>query len=288
MVQIKPFKALTYNPKKVEIQDVVTEPYDKISPELQEKYYKRSPYSAVRLILGKQEITDDEKNNRYTRAADFLEKWQKEKVLIEAEKPQLYAYYQEYKNDGTRLVRKGLVALVKLEDFALGNIRPHERTLSKPKADRLNLLRATQTQFGHIFMLYRDEEKRINTILGDVASTAKPLFEVKDEYGSWHKLWPINDKDTIDIIVELMQDKSLLIADGHHRYETACNFSKEKKAWGSVDNPFNYQMMTLVNMDDKVLYDGVLWRVENVQFKHLLLGNTGYYDAVIIRPSQEY
>ncbi|MFC1517173.1 DUF1015 domain-containing protein [Candidatus Margulisiibacteriota bacterium] len=252
MVQIKAFNGLMYNPEKINIQEVATEPYDKISPALQEKYYKRSPYNAVRLILGKQEAKDNDNDNRYTRAAGFLKDWQAKQILIEADKPQLFAYYQEYHVDGLTKVRKGLVALVQLEDFTSGKIRPHEKTLSKPKADRLNLLRATKTQFGHIFMLYSEPEKKINALLAEVISVNKPIYEVKDEYGSWHKLWSINDKDFIDMIIEMMKDKYLLIADGHHRYETACNFSKENGAWGK-DEAYNYQMMTMVNMDDEGL-----------------------------------
>ena len=253
MVQIKPFQGLCYNPEKVNIQDVVTEPYDKISPVLQEKYYKRSPYSAVRLVLGKEEKGDNEKQNKYTRAAELLKKWEKAEVLVQAERPQLYAYHQEFKLDGTKNIRKGFMALVKLEDFSTAIIRPHEKTLSKPKADRLDLMRATHAQLEHIFMLYRDREKKINALLGEVTSAVKPLFNVKDEYGSRHKVWRVWDDTLVEAITGIMKDKYLLIADGHHRYETACNFAKENGAWGQADNPYNYQMMTLFNMDDEGL-----------------------------------
>jgi uncharacterized protein (DUF1015 family) len=253
MVIIKPFKGWTYDPGKVNIQEVVTEPYDKISSELQETYYERSPFNAVRLVLGKQEASDNEQNNRYTRAKELLEEWKQSGVFVQSREPQLYAYYQEYYVNGQKKIRKGLVTLVKLEDLQSGIIRPHERTLAGPKKDRLELFRATRMHLEHIFMLYSDPALGINALLDKVIAKQKPLFQVKDEYGSTHKLWPLTDKRTIDTIVATMQDKSLLIADGHHRYETACNLSKENGAWGSEDNPFNFQMMTLVNMDDEGL-----------------------------------
>jgi uncharacterized protein (DUF1015 family) len=246
MAEIRPFKGVRYNQKKVNIEQVITAPYDRISPERQEDYYKKSEYNIVRIILGKAFPNDTEKNSRYTRARDFFEKWVKEDILRSDESPALYPYYQEYLTpDNKKMVRKGFTALVKLEDYSKGVVLPHERTLSKPKEDRLNLLRATRVNFGQIFMLYPDSENKIANILENEIKNRAPAISVSELYEPdvVHKLWVMDNKEVISEVTELMQDKILLIADGHHRYETALNYSKE--------NPeAKYRMVTMVSMDD--------------------------------------
>ncbi len=246
MVRIKPFKGVRYNTEKVKMSDVVTQPYDKISDELRAEYYSRSQYTTAKLI----------KNNAadpYQAAATDFKSWQENGILKEEEKPAIYAYYQEYQIDGVKKVRKGLISLVGLETFDKKIIFPHERTLSGPKVDRLNLMRATNASFGQIFMLYSDQEKKINGLL-DAAIAGRPADELAvDHFGDTHKLWKIDDEKLIGQVTALMADKTLLIADGHHRYDTACNFARENGQEPGTEGAFAYGMMTLINMDDEGL-----------------------------------
>lgn len=241
MVRIKPFNGLRYNKEKVKYSDVVTQPYDKISAELLDEYYKRSEYTTAKLIRNKAA-------DPYTDAAKNLTDWKNENILIKDEKPCIYAYHQQYTIDGVTKVRKGFVAAVGLEEISAKVILPHERTLSKPKADRLNLLRATHTHFGQIFFLYKDHKKVVNNILAEVTTQAPDEVAV-DHFGDTHTLWKVEDTAVIAKISEFFKDKQLLIADGHHRYETSCNFARENQQMGG-EGLYSYTMGTLINMED--------------------------------------
>ncbi|MFW6237709.1 MAG: DUF1015 domain-containing protein [Halanaerobiales bacterium] len=244
MAEIYPFKGYRYNSEKVDVNDVVSQPYDKIDEELQEDYYNRSPYNIVRIILGKTE-------NRYSRAAEDFANWKKKGVLCRDEQPSFYAYWQEYEVEGKKHVRKGFVGLGKLE--AGEKVKAHENTMEGPKADRLRLLRATEANFGHIFMLYSDPERKVIKLLEKKIETEEPLCEVNDEDGNVHKLWKIDDKEARGLIQEQMKGKNLYIADGHHRYQTALNFKKEceKKGWSpGANGGFDKRLMTFINIDD--------------------------------------
>ncbi len=251
MVEIYPFRGVRYNLEKVgDLSSVVTQPYDKITPEMQEGYYKRSPYNIVRVILNK-----EPGERRYTQAKEYLERWLAERVLIR-DQPAIYAYYQEYQAGEERLTRKGFIALFKLSEYGDG-ILPHERTLSKPKEDRLKLMRATRANLGQVFVLYSDPELRINQILDQQISGQEPL-EAVDEFdpGTVHRLWLVQDQRAIEEIVKLMQNKTLFIADGHHRYETALAYRDEQRAQNApCPGPESYEkvMLTFVNMDDRGL-----------------------------------
>jgi len=263
MAAIYPFRALRYNPAKVETVDVVTQPYDKISPAMQQKYYDRSPYNLVRVILGKGEPGDDESNNVYTRAAADLAAWRKEGVLKEEAEPAIYTYSQTYTVPGSDEVRerRGFIALGQLYDYAEEVIYRHEQTLSKPKSDRLNLFKATRAYCEQIYLLYSDPEFAADKLL---AGTSAPDVEVTDEYGVIHRLWKIADPKTIAKVCAVMADKKLIIADGHHRYETSVAYAKERAAElgkeltpptpakGKLPAPAFAEaamMMTFVNMD---------------------------------------
>jgi uncharacterized protein (DUF1015 family) len=219
MASIFPFRALRYNPATVKIEDVVTQPYDKISPAMQQKYYDKSPYNLVRVILGKAEPGDNDSNNVYTRAAADLAAWRKKGVLKEETEPAVYNYSQTYKVPGSEEIRerRGFIALGQLYDYAEQVIYRHEQTLSKPKSDRLNLFKATRAYCEQIYLLYSDPEFAADKLL---FSKDAPDVEVIDEYGVIHRLWKITDAKTITRLCASMDDKKLIIADGHHRYET--------------------------------------------------------------------
>ncbi len=262
MARIYPFRAWRYNPTAVQLDDVVTQPYDKISPAMQQAYYQRSPYNLVRIILGLPELFDAERGeNVYTRAARDFRAWREQGVLKREQDPCIFAYAQRFRAPGTGDVkeRRGFIALGKLHDYAENVVFRHEQTLSKPKSDRLNLLKATQAHFGQIFMLYSDPLASAEKILYDGNGTADA--EVTDEYGVLHRLWRVNNPSAIRLLTTAMADKKLIIADGHHRYETALNYAREHahnaaaqselSATGLPQPPYPEAavMMTFVNMD---------------------------------------
>jgi uncharacterized protein (DUF1015 family) len=262
MARIYPFRAWRYNPGLVRAEDVVTQPYDKITPAMQQSYYQRSPQNLVRVILGLPELFDSADNNVYTRAAKNFNEWRDEGVLTQDNEPAVYAYSQRYEVPGSPGVfqeRRGFIGLGELVDYSQGIIFRHERTLAKPKSDRLNLLRATRAHFGQIFMLYSDPGQTAETLL--FANPSTPDIELTDEYGVLHRVWKVSEPGTINMLLSAMQDKKLIIADGHHRYETALNYSKEhgadapaslERATSSLPQPPFPEaatMMTFVNMD---------------------------------------
>jgi uncharacterized protein (DUF1015 family) len=261
MARIYPFRAWRYNPSAVRLADVVTQPYDKISPAMQQAYYQRSPYNLVRIILGLPELFDAEKGeNVYSRAARDFRAWREQGVLIQEHVPCVFAYAQRFRVPGTDIVkeRRGFIALGKLHDYSEKVVFRHEQTLSKPKSDRLNLLKATHAHFGQIFMLYSDPSGSVDKNLYDGNGAADA--EVTDEYGVLHRLWRVNNAATIRLLTTAMDDKKLIIADGHHRYETALNYAKEHghataQAESSVAGlpqppyPEAAVMTTFVNMD---------------------------------------
>jgi len=231
MARIYPFRAWRYNSTAVRLGDVVTQPYDKISPAMQQAYYQRSPYNLVRIILGLPELFDAERGESvYTRAARDLQAWREQGILVQEKDPCIFAYSQQFKVPGTDVVkeRRGFIALGKLHDYAEQVVFRHEQTLSKPKSDRLNLLKATHAHFGQIFMLYSDPAGSVEKILYDGNGPAEA--EVTDEYGVLHRLWKVSDPATILLLTTAMADKKLIIADGHHRYETALGYSREHGA----------------------------------------------------------
>ena len=253
MAEIQPFKGLRYNKEKIKLEEVITEPYDRIPPPLQEEYYKRNPYNVVRIILGKDDDPEYPEKNKYQRAKIYLDEWQNESILIKEEKEAFYLYQQEFMLRDESKKRLGLIARVKLEEFSSKKVLPHEKTFPKHKIDRLNLLRETNTNTGQIFLLYKDDDRRVLEAVEEAMEKAELGAEVKDEDNFIHRLWIIKEKEDIRRIQEAMADKVLIIADGHHRYETSLNFlkemlEKEKEVRG--DEPFHYIMMTLFRLDD--------------------------------------
>jgi uncharacterized protein (DUF1015 family) len=255
MARIFPFRGVRYNAAKVKLSEVVTQPYDKITPAMQDRYYAASSYNLVRIILGKAQAADNERENVYTRAAACEEQWIASGVLTPDAEPSIYLYTQAFRvpgdGSGAVLERRGFIALGQVEDYDRHVVFRHEQTLSKPKADRLNLLRATQTHFGQIFMLYSDPTAEIDTTLRLAATNVTPTAEVRDEYDVLHRMWRIAEPDVVHKVQRLMGDKKLIIADGHHRYETALNYRNEMRKSGGddADAPYARVMMTFVNMD---------------------------------------
>ena len=256
MAILRPFRALRYDPSKVQPQLAVTQPYDKITPAMQEKYYAASPYNLVRIILGMAEAEDNEQSNVYTRAAASFADWRTKGVLKPDAEPCLYTYTQSFTVPGSdvKAERRGFIAAGKIEDYSERVVFRHEQTLAKPKSDRLNLLRATKAHFGHIFMLYSDAGE-VDALL---TSTAAPDIEVADEYDVVHRVWKISDPAVIKAVQGKMKDQRLIIADGHHRYETSLNYRNERRASAETEivgrdrlenPPYENVMMTLVNMN---------------------------------------
>jgi uncharacterized protein (DUF1015 family) len=257
MATIVPFRALRYNPARVSLQDVVTQPYDKISLAMQDSYYAASPYNLVRIILGKRNAGDDERNSVYTRGAANLRDWRAEGVLQADDSPSIYYYSQRFPLPGSTTQvseRRGFIALGKLEDYDAGIVHRHEQTLSGPKVDRLNLLLATRAHFGQIFMLYSDPKFEIESVLSPATA---PDVDVTDEYGVQHRMWRVCDPAAVELVRNRMQDKKLIIADGHHRYETALNYRNQRRAEAggpiNPEAPYERVMMTFVNMDQEGL-----------------------------------
>ncbi len=253
MAKIKPFRGITYNIEKVDISRAVCPPYDVITPEGQDYFYNLSEYNVIRLELGKEFDKDNEKENKYQRAKRFLKDWLEKKVLLKEESPSFYIYSQEYTNKNQELKERiGLVALVRLEEFENGVIFPHEKTMTKPKADRFELLKTVQANLSPIFGLYQDESRAINnSIKAALFRTLGPYFEFTDQHGVKHSLWKISDAELTHNLQKFFENKQILLADGHHRYETALNYCRlMKKENPSPEAPWNYVMMALVNLNE--------------------------------------
>ncbi len=225
MADVRPFPALRYNQAKVrDLSAVITQPYDKITPRMQEGYYARGLYNFVRLILPKEE-------NPYESSARTCSEWLKGGVLVEDADPAFYILEEEFKLDNRTLRRKGFIGAIRVEEFEKGTVLPHEFTHSGPKADRLNLLRATRKDYEQIFLLYPDERGEIDPLL---EIDDEPLMQAIDEFGVVHRLWRMAEPAKLRALASSLKDRVLLIADGHHRYETALNYRQEMEKKGVV------------------------------------------------------
>ena len=261
MAIISPFRAWRYDPERVPIQQVMTQPYDKITPAMQEGYYQASPYNLVRIILGKRLPGDDDADNVYTRAAAYFQNWRQTGVLRRDPEPSIYRYSQTFSVPGSqaRAERRGFIGLGRIEEYSAGVVFRHEQTLAKPKADRLDLLRATRAHFGQIFMLYSGAGKvdaLLDATAAKNAAAAKNKdadIEVTDGYDVVHRVWKISDPSVIASVQEQFLDRKLIIADGHHRYETALTYRNQRRADAEtgpdLPAPYDSVMMTFVDMD---------------------------------------
>ena len=258
MAEVVPFKGVLFNVPKVSKssgEELLAPPYDIITPEYQQELYDKSPYNIVRVDFGKKEPGDSEKENRYTRAKAFLECWIREEVLVRSSSPSLYAYEIAYAIKGVQQTLRGVLGLVRLEALGKGNIHPHEYTHSKPKKDRMDLMRYCEANVSPIFSLYNASEKKTSRLLAETSRT-RSYIEAKDADGAVHRLWHIEDRTAVDTITAELQGKAIFIADGHHRYETALDYQKEmRKKEGHADGPrpYDYVLMFLANMADEGL-----------------------------------
>lgn len=253
MADIRAFRAFRYDLGRVgALSDVIAPPYDVIDASLQQALYDRSPYNVIRLELNKEEPGDNDTSNRYVRAGRFLRDWQRDGVLVQDSARSLYVYHQEFEVEGRRYTRKGMMAQTRLEPFGQGRIYAHEETMSGPKADRLKLMRTTGMNLSQIFGLFPDEEGEVQAALDKAVGRALPL-EATDHLGVVSRLWPIHDQQAVSAVTGLLGPKPVFIADGHHRYETACRYLDERRAAGEAANaeaPANFVLMMLVSMSD--------------------------------------
>ncbi len=258
MANIQPFQGLRYNPSKFcDLSDVITAPYDRIHEAEQLRYYEQSAYNLVRIIQGRKTPDDSATNNVYTRATAYLHTWTAEEVLIRDPEPTLYVIEQRFTTpDGVAHLRRGLTAALELTSFEEGVVLPHEHTLEGPKIDRLNLTRATETSWGQIFMLYPDPQATVNTLLQPFLDAHMPaiVYDQVVEPEVEQNFWVLNDPDVTAQVKEALRSiEPLIIADGHHRYETALKYQaamQEQNPEAGPDAAFNYVMVTLVSMDD--------------------------------------
>jgi uncharacterized protein (DUF1015 family) len=256
MPKIHPFRGVHFDAAKLgkDLSKVTTQPYDKIDAALQDEYYRRHEHNLIRVILRKEEPGRD----RYRDAAATLEDWLAKGVLVREAQPALYVYHQGYRTPQGPKVRKGLSALVQIDEPGKGKILPHEQTHTGPKIDRFNLISATKTHTEQVFFLYSDPEKAVNRIL-DEAAKGPPDFQATDDFGDTHRVWKLEDPGRIRQIQKLLEPKDCIIADGHHRYETSWNYRQDCAKRGvkaEGDETPDRVLATLVNMEDDLTIFG--------------------------------
>lgn len=255
MAKIIPFRGIVYNQAKAGgIDDLVCPPYDIISPAAQQELYRKSPYNVIRLEFGQETPRDTDADNRYTRAARSFHEWLRTGILLQGETPALYIYEMEYRAGGALKRIRGFICRVRIEDYDSGIVKPHENTLSGPKADRLSLLRTCGAHFSQIYSLFSDPQGKIPGILAKVSGP--PEMQGKNSDGVLHRVWTLSDAGDIAAIAREMKDKPFFIADGHHRYDTALNYRNElRKAAGTFtgDEPYNFVTMYLARLEDPAL-----------------------------------
>jgi uncharacterized protein (DUF1015 family) len=246
MAKLFPFKGILYNKKKLKNPaKVMSPPYDVVSPNLRDELYKQSEFNVIRLILGKEFPGDTEYNNKYVRAATSFSGWLRHEVLIEDLKPAIYVYEQVFSVKRHKYRRLGFIALLRLEDMGRGKVFPHEETLSKPKLDRIELIRATAANLDCVFAMFSDEKLKVVKALKP-ATKRKPTIEVKDHENTINRLWRVDQRSVIGKIVKEMKDKPVFIADGHHRYEAALRYKaemREKNTRFTEEESYNHIMM---------------------------------------------
>ena len=262
-MQLKPFRAFRFDPAVVgDATACIAPPYDVINGDQQEQLYQKSKYNIVRIIKGHTNPSDNEDDNQYTRAADYLAEWIKQGALKQDEDKSIYAYVQDFKANGDRFQRYSFIALGKLEEFGKV-VKPHEEIFEKPLIDRLNLKKSTSADFGLVFMLYEDPQRIADNIITEAADR-EPLIDLVDEQEVRHRLFAISAQKDIEQIVNMMSDKSCIIADGHHRYTTGLTYSKEN------GNPAaKYQMFAFAN----TYHEGLL-----ILATHRLVGYLDNFD----------
>lgn len=255
MADISPFQGVRYNPAKIgDLAGVICPPYDVISTEEQRLLHARDKHNFVRLEHGLTSGSDTPGDNKYTRAAATLAQWLKQKVLKPEPSPALYVHDHHFQHSGKSFIRRGLIACVRLEEWNSGSIHPHETTLSRPRSDRMQLLQACKANLSPIWALYDDAGGQTAALL-EAHTKGAPAIDLLTPEGERHILWPVADADVHSQVRAQFSGRSLYIADGHHRYETALAYQKERLSVPIASGPtgdedFNYVMMTLVDFAD--------------------------------------
>jgi uncharacterized protein (DUF1015 family) len=253
MAQVFPFRGWRYDVAQVgELSDVTCPPYDVIDADFQERLYEQHPCNVIRLELNRDEPGDSNLDEKYRRAAGFLQRWIQQGVLRQEREDALYAYHQVFTWGGRTYTRRGFLGRIRLERFGEGAVYPHEQTMSGPKADRLKLLQACEMNLSPVFGLFPDSENTVQAPLEQAILGLTPL-EATDHLGVIHRLWPVSNHATIEQVRKRIADKPVFIADGHHRYETAINYRDGLAAAGKLagpDAPANFALMMFVGMSD--------------------------------------
>lgn len=254
MPQIKAFRGLRYNMAQIgSLSDCIAPPYDVVDGQLQAELYAKSPYNFIRLELTKPEPGDTDPQAVYNRAASLFRQWCRDGVLQTEPDPAIYVYHQSFDYAGRTYTRRGFMARIRLVRFGEGNIYPHEQTHAKAKDDRLRLTRACQANLSQIFGLYPDPDNKAQDILEQHVA-GRAALEAVDHLGVTHRMWPVSDMNLIGRVAALVEDKPMFVADGHHRYETACNYRDElaAAAGGKLpdEHPAQYVLSMMVSMDD--------------------------------------
>ena len=252
MAEIRAFQGIRYDASVVgDIEKVVSPPYDIIPPDDRVYYHQLHPNNFVRLILGEEFDSDDDSNNRFTRARGYLDRWLAEGALKQDESPAIYVYRQDFEQDGEAKTIRGFIGAVRIHDYVDGVVLPHENTLAKPKSQLIHLIRQTQANLDCIYALYADEQYALDAVM-DRAMSAAPSADTHDKDGVRHTMWVVSDPAEIDLVSRFLADKPVAIADGHHRYETSLAYRDEmREKTGSRDLPSEFTLMTLVNVYEK-------------------------------------
>ena len=281
MVDIRPFKAIRYTQKAGDLEKLISQPYDKIDKEMQKEYYQKSPYNYCRIILPMEE-------NKYEVAKQRIEQWLKEDILAKENEPVVFISRQEFVLEGKKCERTGLIAALRLYDYSENMVFPHEFTYKSPKVDRLNMLRAVQKDLEPVFQIYSDAEKRTLNILMEVAKT-KPIIQVADPLQVKHTVWKVTDKQKIKQLQADLSGKTMVITDGHHRYESALAYRAEmrKKGNWTDDSAFNFHMsyMVLVQEEGLVVLPTHRLLKEIMLTDEVLEGFKRFFDVVEINPT---
>ena len=250
MANIRAFRGLRYSPE-VKLDSCICPPYDIISDSEREELYRKSEYNIIRVEFGKEFEGDNAQNNKFTRAKEYLDEWIQRGILRFEDKESVYVLEQEFEIEGRKYRRTGLIVLLELVDFEEGIVIPHEFTLSKPKQERLNLLRHTHANISSIFGLYEDKQLNIKRMLDDIKARKENVSY--NGIGTFERIWIVSDDSVIENLKKLFADKKIFIADGHHRYETALEYKKEmmQRKDYNKDADYNYIMITLTALEDE-------------------------------------
>lgn len=283
MVDIRPFKAIRYTQKAGNPENLITQPYDKIDAEMQKEYYQKSPYNYCRLILPIEK-------NKYQVAQQRIQQWQKEGILAKETEPAVFVSRQEFTLDGKKYERTGLIAALRLYDYSENTVFPHEITYKAPKADRLNMLRTVQKDLEPVFLIYSDPERKTLAFLREVAKT-KPIIQVTDSLQVKHTVWRVTDPQKIKQLQANLSSKTMVITDGHHRYESALAYRDEMRSKGNwtADSAFNFHMSYAVPVQEEGLVVLPTHRLLK-EFKltdQVLQGFKRFFDVSEIKPTVE-